>query len=102
MEKISVLDCTLRDGGYVNQWEFGEKNIPKILNGLEYANIDIIECGFLTNRIEHNKNLTKFNTIEEIENLIHKGNKNRTKYVCMINFGEYNIEDIPHNSKVLY
>ena len=102
MEKISVLDCTLRDGGYVNQWEFGEKNIPKILNGLEYANIDIIECGFLTNRIEHNKNLTKVNTIEEIENLIHKGNKNRTKYVCMINFGEYNIEDIPHNSKVLY
>ena len=25
MQNIHVLDCTLRDGGYVNNWEFGEK-----------------------------------------------------------------------------
>ena len=27
MNKINVLDCTLRDGGYCNNWEFGFDNI---------------------------------------------------------------------------
>ena len=29
MNKIQILDCTLRDGGYCNQWEFGYKNTKK-------------------------------------------------------------------------
>lgn len=27
MEKVTLLDCTLRDGGYVNDWQFGEEAI---------------------------------------------------------------------------
>ena len=30
MSKISLLDCTLRDGGYINSWQFGQKEINKI------------------------------------------------------------------------
>ena len=41
---IQILDCTLRDGGYVNDWRFGRKTIASILDKLEQANIDIIEC----------------------------------------------------------
>ncbi len=48
MSSIQVLDCTLRDGGYCNQWKFGYENIKKIVTGLMEANIDIVECGFLT------------------------------------------------------
>ena len=46
---IKVLDCTLRDGGYVNNWEFGTKNIIQIISHLSNAGIDYIECGFLQN-----------------------------------------------------
>ena len=35
MGKINVLDCTLRDGGYCNQWKFGYNNIKKIIDGLD-------------------------------------------------------------------
>lgn len=35
MEEIRLLDCTLRDGGYCNQWNFGHQNIEKIIMGLE-------------------------------------------------------------------
>ena len=42
MSKIEILDCTLRDGGYCNNWQFGEKNIRSIVNNLLEANIDII------------------------------------------------------------
>ena len=31
LENVNILDCTLRDGGYCNQWLFGKKNIIKIL-----------------------------------------------------------------------
>ena len=46
-----ILDCTLRDGGYINDWRFGKKTIVSILEKLEKANIDIIECGFLTRMV---------------------------------------------------
>ena len=26
MENVRLLDCTLRDGGYINQWDFGKEN----------------------------------------------------------------------------
>mgnify|MGYP000588655809 CR=1 FL=1 len=47
---VQVLDCTLRDGGYINNWEFGRRAIASILDKLEAGGIDIIECGFLTSR----------------------------------------------------
>ena len=43
MSNVKVLDCTLRDGGYINDWKFGCKNIKDIINNLERANIDIVE-----------------------------------------------------------
>ena len=46
MSKISLLDCTLRDGGYLNDWEFGHDNIVNIFERLVSAEIDIIEIGF--------------------------------------------------------
>ena len=94
MNRISVLDCTLRDGGYCNQWKFGKKNIIKILNSLDEANIDIVECGFLTNRIERDEELSKFTKEEQIEELLPKNRNGRT-YVAMINYGEYNLDDLP-------
>ena len=49
MREIYVLDNTLRDGGYVNDWNFGEKNISGIIDKLVNSNVDIIECGFIKN-----------------------------------------------------
>ena len=34
MSKIKLLDCTLRDGGYVNDWKFGHDNIESIFERL--------------------------------------------------------------------
>ncbi len=34
MDRVHVLDCTLRDGGYCNGWEFGYGNVKKIIGGL--------------------------------------------------------------------
>ena len=47
MNGISILDCTLRDGGYINNWNFGNLAVGEIINLLNESNVDIIECGFL-------------------------------------------------------
>ena len=45
-----ALDCTLRDGGYCNAWQFGKENISKIIKYLVDSNVDIIECGFISEK----------------------------------------------------
>jgi len=94
MSSIKVLDCTLRDGGYCNQWQFGFDNIKTIVGGLTESGIDIIECGFLTNRVTYNQDVSKFTTIEQIGQVI-PSDRRGSMYVSMMNFGEYRLEDIP-------
>lgn len=94
MNKIRVLDCTLRDGGYINDWNFGEKNIIRIINHLTEAKLEIIECGFLSNKNPYNRNKSIFDSLNRIAEYIPK-DRWKSKYVCMINYGEYDIDDIP-------
>ena len=47
MGKIELLDCTLRDGGYINNWQFSEDGIKGILKKLANTGIEMIEMGFL-------------------------------------------------------
>lgn len=95
MNKVHVLDCTLRDGGYCNQWRFGFENTKSIIKGLVQANIDIIECGFLTNKVTYNKDITTFNSIDELSNVITE-DRNGKIFVVMMNYGEYDIDDLPN------
>ena len=60
MTKTQILDCTLRDGGYINDFQFGEYGIRKIIAQLTNAGIDIIECGFLEDG-EYDSNTSVFN-----------------------------------------
>ena len=69
-KSVQVLDCTLRDGGYCNNWEFGFDNILKIISNLVKANVDIIECGFLTNKILYEPKLTRFSTLKQLESCL--------------------------------
>ena len=47
MGKIYLLDCTLRDGGYVNDWRFGREAIHGIGPKLAESGIEIFEAGFI-------------------------------------------------------
>ena len=40
---ISVLDCTLRDGGWVNGFDFGRHNMCEIEESIAKAGIEYIE-----------------------------------------------------------
>lgn len=71
MAEIYLLDCTLRDGGYVNNWEFGQEAIASIKTGLEDAGIDIIELGFFRDEL-WNRERTVFGGAEDVAPLLHR------------------------------
>lgn len=96
MNTIHVLDCTLRDGGYCNQWVFGFDNARKITKSLVDANVDIIECGFLTGKTEYNPDVTKFTTVDEAASIIPQDRKGKL-FVAMMNYGEYKMKDLPEH-----
>lgn len=90
MNNIKILDCTLRDGGYINEWRFGSKAIEEIIFNLSKSNIDIIECGFLTSKT-YDPDCSLYNSVEILNNFIKK-NHNSPMYVAMIALGEMEID----------
>ncbi len=92
--KAQVLDCTLRDGGYVNNWKFGQKNIKNIISNLYEANIDYIECGFVNENVETTTGISKFHSIDDVNKILPK--KIKTNYAIMINYGSVDINDVPN------
>lgn len=94
MKHIQVLDCTLRDGGYANECRFGINNIKKIIKGLVEANVDVIECGFLTEKVIYNADVTKFPELKKISDVI-PDNREGKLFVALMNYGEYNTDCLP-------
>ena len=89
---IRTLECTLRDGGYINNWCFSTKLVNNYFNLMEKLNIDFVEIGFINNYNEYRNNLTtnlrhldkKF--IEEIKN------NYSFKTVVMGDYGNINMD----------
>ena len=44
--KITLLDCTFRDGGYYNAWDFSADVIDRYLIAMKAAEVDVVELGF--------------------------------------------------------
>jgi len=44
--RLTVLDCTLRDGGYYNRWDFAPDLAQAYLAAMGASGIDVVEIGF--------------------------------------------------------
>lgn len=101
MNNIKLLDCTLRDGGYTNDWEFGHNNITSILDRLEQAGTDIIEIGFLDERRPFDINRTIMPDTASAERILGKKPRN-AMLVGMIDYGTCGIDRLcPASESIL-
>ena len=96
MPSIKILDCTLRDGGYINNWEFGEENIETISKELLNAGIDFIEYGFLSDNHIFNKDKTLFSSANKIPNI-----QNCLNPTLMVNYGEVDFDNYKNTTPIL-
>lgn len=89
MGNIKLLDCTLRDGGYINNWEFGHHTIKDIIKKLVESQVDYVEVGFLRN-CKYSEDAAVFNNCAEIKNVLPE-NKGNTMFTAMALHNKYDI-----------
>jgi 4-hydroxy 2-oxovalerate aldolase len=46
--EIKVIDCTVRDGGLMNKWQFDNKFVKNVYHSLSEAGIDYMEIGYIS------------------------------------------------------
>lgn len=96
---LKLLDCTLRDGGYVNSWKWGFQSAREIIRLLVKAHVDVVEVGFLRNVEDYNPDISVCNTIEELNHLL-PDNTGNTMFSGMAMRSNYDINKLsPYSGK---
>ena len=93
MANTKLLDCTLRDGGYVNNWRWGFSAARDIIATLTRAGVDIVEVGFLRNVDKYDPDVTVCRTIEQLNRLLPE-NTGHTMYSGMAMRSNYDISQL--------
>lgn len=95
MASVQILDCTLRDGGYVNDWGFRDRQIRDIIKNLLLTGIEVIEVGYLNKDKGRKIHSTLFRSINEADSMIPDKGTESAKFVLMLNIGDFPPEEIP-------
>lgn len=65
-----ILDCTMRDGGFYNNWNFSKKFIRSYINLMEKIHVDVVELGYRSLNIDPTKGKLANITEKYIKSLI--------------------------------
>ena len=100
MNRDKLLDCTLRDGGYINDWNFGFHTIRDIIKKLVNSQVDYVEVGFLRN-CEYDRDKALFNNCAEIAPVLPEKRGN-TMFSAMALHNKYDIDKLePYDGKTI-
>lgn len=94
MRTVKLLDCTLRDGGFVNDWKFGHDDIVNIFERSVSAGCDIIEVGFLDERREFDRDRTIMPDTAAVNEIFRGLDCGNSMIVGMIDYGTCGIEKV--------
>lgn len=98
MKNIKILDCTLRDGARVVNCDFLDEVIEGVALGLTDSKIDLIEVGFLRDKINYEGNSTFYTDPAQIARSINLDKKGGTHYLAFIDYGMYDFSQLPQNN----
>lgn len=102
-QQIKILDCTIRDGGLVNNWDFSIEFVQDLYNGLSAAGVEYMEIGYknsakLLNATEPNP--WRFLDDNFLKEIIPE--KKKTKLSALVDIGRVDPNDIlPREQSVL-
>ena len=94
---FKILDCTLRDGGYINNWKFSKIDAQKIFKSISDAKVDFIEVGFIGPK-KANCGLWQHLSGNDITDTF--GSYSGTKIGVMINYNQPTLE-IPNSVDII-
>ena len=91
MRDIRLLDCTLRDGGYANDNNFGRDNILKILDGLNKSGVDLIEYGYIEDQKPISRDRVEYRKFEDLDEIV----KSKSNRMLMLLGEKYEMKNLP-------
>jgi 4-hydroxy 2-oxovalerate aldolase len=102
MKDIEIFDCTLRDGGYVNDWKFSDEQVIELYKNCILSNIDYVELGF--------RNFKKKDFLEKygptffcdedyINKVIGENYNNKCKIAIMVTINQFDFNDFVPKSE---
>ena len=96
MKNINLLDCTLRDGGWINDFCFGKIIMNNLVSTLENAGIEYVELGYLDAIKGSSKDRSMYVDYDALNNNYPDERKTDTVRVAMIDYGKFDVEQLPH------
>lgn len=99
-EEIKILDCTIRDGGLINNHKFEDRFVREVYKAVSQAGVDYIELGYknspkLFDEKEFGK--WKFCKDDDIKKLI-DGIESKAKISVMVDVGRVDMDDVKQKS----
>jgi len=95
-EKIKVLDCTVRDGGLINDHDFDVRFVREVYKALSEAGVDFMEIGYKNSKRLFSPDKFgqwKFCDDDEIRRVT-DGVKSKTKISVMVDVDRVDMEDV--------
>lgn len=95
-KEIRVLDCTIRDGGLINKWQFSDELVRDTYLQVAAAGIDYMEIGYKASMDQFDPKVYgkwRFSRDEDVKRVL-DGIELTSKLACMVDIGRVNDEDI--------
>jgi 4-hydroxy 2-oxovalerate aldolase len=104
--EIKILDCSIRDGGLINKWQFSDELVKSTYRALVEAGVDYMEIGYKASKDQFDpKEFGKwrFCDEEDVKRLIGGvPDPGKTRLACMVDIGRVNDKDILPASKSVF
>lgn len=94
--EIKVIDCTVRDGGLMNKWQFTDAFVRDVYRALTTAGIDYMEIGYLSSEKAFSRDEVgpwRFCAEEDLQRIIGDSEK-KIKFSAMADIGRIDYDDI--------
>ncbi|MDA3882647.1 MAG: aldolase catalytic domain-containing protein [Bacteroidales bacterium] len=95
-KELKVLDCTIRDGGLMNKWQFDKKLVKDVYQACVAAGVDYMEIGYISSEDQFSRDEFgpwKFCAEKDVREVVGE-NKTNTKLSVMADIGRIKYEDI--------
>ena len=101
--EIKVMDCTIRDGGLMNAWQFSDEFVRSVYLALSAAGVDYMEIGYKSSESAFSREENgpwKFCDEAALRRVV-GDHQTEMKLSAMADIGRIEYEDIPPKSESL-
>lgn len=102
-KEIKVIDCTIRDGGLMNNWQFSDEFVKSVYNACVQSGVDYMEIGYKSSEKAYSRQdngCWKFCDEKDLRRIM-GDNKTDLKISAMADIGRIELHDIPPKTESL-